>query len=293
MRRTVGILLVLALLITAAARVSSIDSARANFYHVPVSNQPDPNQPTINFTSPEQNRIYNTSDVWLRFSVKKPETWFVQGSSALGETVYACNGKITYIQYILDGQKSENFSANDDEHNVYLNPMRRALWFSFHLTDLSEGTHKIVVNSYGTYYYWQDQDKYSEVFGNSSEIRFDVDTIFPNITVLSPLTGLSTVEFPLNFAVNESVSEIAYSLDGEDNVTVAGNTTLAGIPVGSHNMTVYATDLAGHVGASETINFTIAEPFPTLAVLTIAVAGVVVAGAGFLLYRKRGRGKTQ
>jgi len=35
------------------------------------------------------------------------------------------------------------------------------------------------------------------------------------------------------------------------------------------------------------------EPFPTIPILTIIVAGVVLAGAGFLLYRRRGRGKTQ
>jgi Kelch motif len=35
------------------------------------------------------------------------------------------------------------------------------------------------------------------------------------------------------------------------------------------------------------------EPFPTVPVLIIIVAAIVVAGAGFLLIRKRGRGKTQ
>jgi hypothetical protein len=228
--------------------------------------------------------------------VAKPETWFVEGSATLGGTVYACNGKITFVQYVLDGRESENFSANDDEHIVYLNPMRRALWFNFHLVDLSEGTHTIVVNSYGTYYYWQNQDKYSEVFGNSSEIRFSVDTVYPNITVLSPLNELSTLDVTLNFTVNEPVSEIVYSLDSGDNVTVAGNATLADLAVGSHNVTVYATDLAGHIGKSETVTFTVAEPesFPTAPVAAVSAASIAaVAFAGLILTRRKHRKEAQ
>jgi N-acetylneuraminic acid mutarotase len=45
--------------------------------------------------------------------------------------------------------------------------------------------------------------------------------------------------------------------------------------------------------SSPTANPGTFEPFPTIHVLTIVVAGLVLAGAGFLLYRKRGRGKTQ
>jgi hypothetical protein len=81
-----------------------------------------------------------------------------------------------------------------------------------------------------------------------------------------------------------------YSLDGLDNVTVAGNTTLAGLSIGEHNVTVFATDEVENTGASETVFFTIAEPaepFPTT-MLIAPIASVAVASAlGMLVYFKK------
>jgi hypothetical protein len=65
-------------------------------------------------------------------------------------------------------------------------------------------------------------------------------------------------DLPLNFTVDESCSKISYVLDGQENVTVAGNSTLSDLPIGEHNVTVYAWDSSGNNGASETIMFTIA-----------------------------------
>jgi len=49
-------------------------------------------------------------------------------------------------------------------------------------------------------------------------------------------------------------------LDGQENVTIAGNTTLVGLSSGVHNVTVYACDDAGNVGSLETLTFTVAKP---------------------------------
>jgi hypothetical protein len=57
-----------------------------------------------------------------------------------------------------------------------------------------------------------------------------------------------------------------------------------------HNITVYARDEFENIGASETISFTVAEPFPAAPVAVASVATVVLVGAGLLLYfRKRKR----
>jgi len=53
----------------------------------------------------------------------------------------------------------------------------------------------------------------------------------------------------LNYTVNEPVSKIFFVLDGQWNVTIAGNTTLAGLSNGVHNVTVYAWDDVGNVGS--------------------------------------------
>jgi hypothetical protein len=97
-------------------------------------------------------------------------------------------------------------------------------------------------------------------------------------------------EVPLNFTVNELASRISYVLDGQENVTIAGNTTLTNLTYGEHNVTVYATDNAGNIGASETITFTIAEPEPEPFSTTMVIApmaSITVVGVGLLVYFKK------
>ena len=89
----------------------------------------------------------------------------------------------------------------------------------------------------------------------------------------------------LNVEFEEEISNMQYSLDGYENVTFTEEITLLDLEVGSHNVTVYATDLAGHTGVSETIYFTI-EPFPTTLIIS-AVIIIVVIGFGILVYLKK------
>jgi hypothetical protein len=116
-----------------------------------------------------------------------------------------------------------------------------------------------------------------------------VDFVAPSIKVLSPENKTyDTSSVPLNFTVNEAVSQITYRLDGEENVAISGNTTLTGLANGNHNLTVYAKDEAGNIGVSETIYFSVEvpEPYPILLVSAVFVAAIAVA-AGVLVYFKK------
>jgi len=108
----------------------------------------------------------------------------------------------------------------------------------------------------------------------------------------------TTPDVPLNFTVNENTSQVAYSLDGQENVTIAGNTTLTGLSIGAHNLTVYAWDEAGNVGAGQTISFTVTnvtseplqpvDPFSTTSVVAGSGVSAGIVGLGLLVYfRKR------
>ena len=125
--------------------------------------------------------------------------------------------------------------------------------------------------------------------GNAFVIKFspEADTQPPVVVVSSPKgTTYEPNDISLIFTVNEPASRISYSLDGQTEVTIASNTTLSGLTVGTHNLTVYAQDSGGLVGASETIQFSIVARFPTELVITsIAIAAVV--SLGFLIYFKR------
>jgi N-acetylneuraminic acid mutarotase len=115
----------------------------------------------------------------------------------------------------------------------------------------------------------------------------------PEISVISPENKTYNDSIvALTFAVDKPVSQMDYCLDGQGNVTVAGNATFPDLPNGAHNLAVYVKDTEGSIGASENVVFTIAkpEPFPTLLVVSVSVAVVAVVAMGVLAYfRKRKR----
>jgi len=111
----------------------------------------------------------------------------------------------------------------------------------------------------------------------------------PKISVLSPLNQrYNETSIPSVFTLDKPVNWTGYSLDGEPSVTVTSsglltNVTIANVTNGVvHNVTVYANDTYGNMGASPTVTFTVAvpEPFPTapVAVASVAVVAVVIAG---------------
>jgi parallel beta-helix repeat protein len=111
----------------------------------------------------------------------------------------------------------------------------------------------------------------------------------PSFDVLNVSSGERVGNVSINFIVSKPVTQIYYSLDGLKNETITGNTTIAGLSVGTHNITVYAQDSFGFVGSSDTTVFMIADDtsFPIIFVLTsILVVSTAIAIVGVLFYRK-------
>jgi hypothetical protein len=82
--------------------------------------------------------------------------------------------------------------------------------------------------------------------------------LFPVVSVSSPEEKTyNAAEVSLNFVVNEQVSWVGYSLDGQDNVTVVGNMTLTGLQDGAHSLMVYSEDVMGDIGASSMVYFSV------------------------------------
>jgi hypothetical protein len=120
-----------------------------------------------------------------------------------------------------------------------------------------------------------------------------VDTSPPSISILSPQKQTyNPSELLLNFAINENASWIGYSLDGQEPVTITGNTTLTSLSYGSHTIIVYATDVAGNTGTSQTIHFGVADPSSTTWTAT-ALAVIAACGVAFLFYFKRNNKTTK
>jgi hypothetical protein len=113
-------------------------------------------------------------------------------------------------------------------------------------------------------------------------------TVPPVLSVASPENmNYTSSEVALNFTVDRHVEWMGYSLDGSENVTVMGNTTLTGLSNGLHNVTVYAKDEFGNTGASGTVVFSVEVPFPAVPVAAASVATLALAGVGLLVYFKK------
>jgi N-acetylneuraminic acid mutarotase len=123
---------------------------------------------------------------------------------------------------------------------------------------------------------------------NEQYTPFGYGTVPPKISIASPQNEkYSSNVVSLNFIVNKPVDWVRFSLDGQDNVTVVGNATLADLSYGNHKVTIYATDEAGNTGASETIYFAVEAPFPLAVVAAAFVASVGIIAVGLLVYFKK------
>jgi parallel beta-helix repeat protein len=117
-----------------------------------------------------------------------------------------------------------------------------------------------------------------------------LQTTPPVVSLQSPLSQTYNVSsVSLVFSVDKVAVWMGYCFDGEQNVTVTGNSTLVNMTDGLHRLAVYANDTFGNMGFSET-SFTVAVPevFPVVIVATVALAvTVLVIGVGLIVYFKK------
>jgi len=126
---------------------------------------------------------------------------------------------------------------------------------------------------------------------------FDIDSVTvelpewaspPSVRLISPEnTTYTSANVTLEFTISKQTSWMGYSLDGQETVTITGNTTLSGLSSGLHNVTFHAKDPFENIVTYETIWFSVAEPFPTTLVVAASVAIVAVVGAVLLVYFKK------
>ena len=95
---------------------------------------------------------------------------------------------------------------------------------------------------------------------SSTIVSFSVDTTSPIIKISSPTNAIYNVpNVFLDFVVDEQTSWIGYSLDGQNNQTISGPTSIS-LSEGSHELVVYANDTSGNMGKSSVVSFIIQFP---------------------------------
>jgi hypothetical protein len=193
--------------------------------------------------------------------------------------------------YSIDDNPLVSIAPNQTAGPNNFNPSS-SFSYLLNVSILTNGYHKIVI--FARYYLVGSKALLDKP---SSPITFLVEHP-PNITIFSPqnqsytVANVSLSSIPLNFTVDKPTAWIAYSLDNQNNMTVAGNSTLTELTYGLHTLVIYANDTFGNTG-SQTINFTVEKPqieafgsTMTVAIIVVPVAIVCIA-VGLLVYRKK------
>lgn len=281
MKRKALALCLLLTLIASSAIGFSLVNANPYMNHESVSAPAYVKPISITISSPKENAFYGSGNVVLSFNVTGPDA-----SNLLTKFLSTVDYKGDWMQTPEHAYRTKNFEAYTPNDFPFF------LEFSFTIAGIPEGKHSIIINSTGGGGYadtntltWYDFD-----MASCKVINFTVDSTSPQVTLIHPLNGTyETPDVPLDFVLNEPFSLATFSLDGQDNVTLTENTTLTGLSKGAHNITVYATDMAGNPGASETLLFSVSEPdqFPTELVVAVSIGTIAVAAAGLLVYLKK------
>jgi hypothetical protein len=236
---------------------------------------------SINITSPS-NITYSSGLLTLEFTVKSFYDW----SKSNITMVYCVDGKnhtiptqSTRVPIIAEITYPNGTITTGISIQSYYQITGLAA-----LPEMSEGSHYLTV--YGKY-----------EFSEQTKPIYDSKTVFFTINDGKPPTisnlslenkTYSQNALPINFTTDQSTSWIGYSLDAEENVTIAGNTTnttLAALANGPHTLTIYANDTSGNMGTSQTINFNVSTP-PSLSLSYVMVGtAIVIATATAILLR--------
>jgi hypothetical protein len=233
--------LVLTLLFTALAGSLFVDQTAANPLLLSLE---------VEIISP-QSEMYNQSVILVAFTYHAPR-----------EIDVPVNSLPNHYYYDLDGQKEVPFTP-------VLIGSSYCFYFPF-----SNGVHTLTVHVTA----WEPGQLIH--YWGYSTVTFNVDPV-PRIDVISPRdTIYDNSDVQLRFLVDQPVSRAAYSLDENENVTVAlsytvieevfgsnvltrgaaeGSDLLTGMASGKHAVTVYAWGEGGNVGNSEAIFFTVGD----------------------------------
>lgn len=278
----------LALLLTLIASLSVVflpASANPYMYHKDVSKPANVKPINITVSSPKENAFYTTgSTIKLSFNVTGPDA-----TNLLTKYISTVDYKGDWMQNPEHAYRTKNFEEYTPNDFPFF------LEFSFSINGVPEGKHSIVINSTGgggfadmntlTWYYFNT--------ASLKTVNFTIDSTTPEVALIHPLneTYLSP-DVPLDFVLSEISSLVTLSLDGRDNVSLAENTTLTGLSPGTHNVTVYATDMAGNIGASKTLLFAVSEPerFTISQVVGVSIASVLIIAAAVVYLKKRNVG---
>jgi hypothetical protein len=228
----------------------------------------------IRISSPEDNASYSNGTVNLCFNVT------LHGPNTITKQLYAAKYEGDWMQEAVWCP----YSTATDEGSSYFRQ------YDFNVTDIPFGEHSLNITARAGGEFTKDSPLPIYIFSLSKilSVKFSVRTnpviTFPSLQNVT----FDTSSVPLNFTIDHQVTEVAYCLDGQDSVSIDGNTTLTGLSNGQHNVTVYATDSLGRTDVSDMQLFYVEAPeLPVVPFIAVSAVVIVSAVAGVLIYFKK------
>lgn len=263
-----------------------VESAYANPYHrlfdLKDVAPPEGTLPPVIIIHNPQNGSFYQKNFNLTFDVNILATNGDKSLSSISELYYTCswNRKENVIS-------ERGFVGNAS--------------FSLDLSDTPGGNHSLTIYAVGYGSYQVDEEFIDSItikyfyenfeMTSFSTVHFTKDLVPPRISFLSPPNRTyDSHDVELGFTVTEATSKILYCLDGATNQSVTGSLNLTGLSEGSHNVTLWAFDLAGNPAEpkTQTFNVDLPEPFPTTLVV-VPISIVLIVGVSlFVFSRKKG-----
>jgi hypothetical protein len=265
MKATLKAIAILTIAITLTAGMQVLKLAEANPYPYggQIDADPTAKPPNISILPPLNNTAHSRNAINIYLNISFPESEYAAGTGLI-RVYYTADwqqNETTLFDTNTRSTLTENYFAHTEE-----------------LKDIPEGNHNLTIYAVGGGHYpprgyphfYTDQylhEYHTFEINSSSTILFAIYKHPPtiqNVSIKNQTYNLNTI--PLNFTVNHSFSRLTYSLDSQANTTINGNTSIAGLANGAHNLTIYANDTAGNVGKSDTVFFSVntATPTPSL-----------------------------
>ena len=244
-----------------------------------IGNNVENNSDGLSFSDTQDN-VVTENNVTANHGWLLEFTWGISFFDASNNLIFNNNFNDNYDQY--HGNYAQ--VGSEDSINLWDDGKMGNYWSDYNGTDANGdgiGDTPYEVDSKNT-------DHYPLIKPSNISVYLQKTTP-PKTALLSPVNQVfNESSIPLIFTVDKQVNWIGYSLDGQDNVTISGNTTITDLLNGLHNVTVYARDEFDNMGASETIYFSVdlPEPFPT-ALVIVSITSVAVVGVGLLIYFKK------
>lgn len=301
------IILFLVLSVVAVTKYEDLIFASANwegasYLNIEISPQSvGANPPTITILSPENNKTYG-SNVTLQCNISVGDVSLRNMSRSIENLYYQAdweNQQTKVVRLQLNPQSPSWDTIITGKVNSNLTE------FSTDLKVPTEGKHSITFWASESGSYQENVGKrfpfleainiYTFHINSSKTVTFTVDNSPPEIRILSiENKTYNTASVPLVFTLDKSNTQLSYSTDGLPNRTIAGNSSIAGLQNGNHNVTVYAQDNFGNKSMSETVFFNVNAPtFPSVPIIVASVVTIGLTATGLIVYFKKHKPDTE